>query len=628
MSVKRCLNLSLSMVVALGCGAISAQTSTVAPGADSAQASLHPGEVYPQIVRLSLVQGDVRVAVGKHKGQPEVAPWVQAVSNMPLESGFSVVTGKGRAEIEFEDASTMYVGENSALTFDTLTTKDGVPTTDMVLLSGVASLHLRPTVPGERYSLATPTDGIHVPYGSHADFRINSYMDAMTITPQAPAEIHVGDLNTMQAMVGKTFTYTYGVFVPTPASPANNFAEWDRWVAARVTARSAAMHAVMKEAGLKEPLPGLADMKAQGSFFDCQPYGTCWEPTNGWAKAPAVKHVAGGQPQKDGAQPADATSQGQQAQDAAQNARLAQQAQGDEQRAEAQMQGGGVAPAMWVEDEQVFPCSPYSLQNWMTLDPMTGEPVVLASDVVWDDGGYSDYGFDWAVCHAGSWIYWHHRYAWVAGEHRHHHCPVHWVRVGGKLGYVPIHPHDAKGKELGNLKNGVFVPGDRKGEGVHRVAYAPGAQVKVLAETPKEFRSPSLPMLRAATPPALEARNLREGAAGSKAISATSLIAFDSRARGFTVTSQVNEGGHSHTEVSHFGGGISGGGGHGLSGGGGGGHAFGGGSSGGGAHASGGGGSSGGGGAHGGGGSSGGGSGGGSASAGGGGGGGGGGGHH
>jgi hypothetical protein len=283
---------------------------------------------------------------------------------------------------------------------------------------------------------------------------------------------------------------------------------------------------------------------------------------------------------------------------------------------------------MWVEDEQVFPCSPYSLQNWMTLDPMTGEPVVLASDVVWDDGWYSDYGFDWAVCHAGSWIYWHHRYAWVAGEHRHHHCPVHWVRVGGKLGYVPIHPHDAKGKELGNLKNGVFVPGDRKGEGVHRVAYAPGAQVKVLAETPKEFRSPSLPMLRAATPPALEARNLREGAAGSKAISATSLIAFDSRARGFTVTSQVNEGGHSHTEVSHFGGGISGGGGHGLSGGGGGGHAFGGGSSGGGAHASGGGGSSGGGGAHGGGGSSGGGSGGGSASAGGGGGGGGGGGHH
>jgi len=40
------------------------------------------------------------------------------------------------------------LGENSALTLDELTTKNGVPTTDMELLTGVASLHLRPTVPG------------------------------------------------------------------------------------------------------------------------------------------------------------------------------------------------------------------------------------------------------------------------------------------------------------------------------------------------------------------------------------------------------------------------------------------------------------------------------------------------
>jgi FecR protein len=632
MSLKRCLLLTVLIPVALGCGTLSAQTTmTPSPEAATAPASLHPGEVYPQIVRLSLVQGDVRVAVGKVKGQHDVPPWVRAGANMPLASGFSVVTGKGRAEIEFEDASTMYLGENSALTFDELTTKNGVPSTDMVLLTGVASLHLRPTVPGERYSLATPTDGIHVPYGSHADFRINSFMDAMTITPQAPAEIHLGDVNTMQAFVGKTFTYNHGVFVPTSASPTNNFAEWDQWVAARVAARGAAMHAVMKESGLKEPLPGMADMNARGSFFDCQPYGKCWEPTNGWAKAPAVKQVTDGPPPAEGAPGAEASLQGQQpqatAQDAAQNARLAQQAQGDEQRAEAQM-GGGVAPAMWVEDEQVFPCSPYSLQNWMTLDPMTGAAVVLASDVVYDDGWYSDYGFDWAVCHAGSWIYWHHRYAWVAGEHRHHHCPVHWVKAGGKLGYVPIHPHDREGKEPENLKHGIFVQGERKGGGMQRVAYEPGAHVKVLAETPKEFRGPALPTMRAATAPTLEARNLREGAGGSKAITATSLIAFDSRARGFTVTSQVNEGGRSHTEVSHVGGGTGGGGGHGFSGGGGhgfsgggGGHGFAGGG-GGGSHGSGGGGSAGGGGGHGGGSSSGG--GGGSASAGGGGGGG----HH
>jgi len=601
MSSNRCLNLTSLILLILGSGAISAQT-TLAPGADTAAtepASLHPKTVYPQIVRLSLVQGDVRVAVGKLKGRPETSPWVQAAANMPMESGFSLVTGKGRAEIEFEDASTIYLGENSALTFDELTTQNGVPTTDMVLLTGVASLHLRPTVPGERYSLATPTDGIHVPYGSHADFRLNSFTDAMTITPQEPAEIHLGDVNSMQAFVGKTFTYTHGVFIPAPASTVNDFAAWDQWVAARVAARSAAMHAVMKESGLKEPLPGMADMNARGKFFDCQPYGTCWEPTNGWAKAPAVKQRTDGPPTAENAPAVEAGLQGQQpqatAQDATQNARLAQQAQGDELRAEAQT-GGGVAPAMWVEDEQVFPCSPYSLQNWMTLDPMTGAAVVLASDVVYDGGWFSDYGFDWAVCHAGSWIYWHHRYAWVAGEHRHHLCPVHWVKAGGKLGYVPIHPHDREGKEPGNLNHGIFVPRDGKGQGLQRVAYEPGAHVKVLAETPKEFREPPLPSLREAKAPTLEARSMRAGATGSKAVAATSLIAFDSRAKGFTVTSQVNEGGRSHTEVSHFGGGTSGGGSHGFSGGGGGGRGFSGG--GGGGRSFGGGGSSGGGGGH------------------------------
>ena len=433
--------------------------------------------MYPQIVRLSLVQGDVRVAVGKQKGQHDVPPWVQAVPNMPLESGFSVVTGKGRAEIEFEDASTMYLGENSALTFNRLTTQNGVPSTDMVLLTGVASLHLRPTVPGERYDVRTPTDAFHVPYGSHSNVRVNSYLDAMTVTPQAPTEIHVGDVNSSPGLVGKTFTFSNGVFVPTPMTPANNFAAWDQWVAARIAARSKAMHAVMMEAGLKEPLPGMADMNARGSFFECKPYGMCWEPTNGWGKPVAAPGPGGGvvpasaigatPPQQQAATQQEPTTQQAPTAEQMQNARLAQQAQADEERAEYPPPGGGVAPALWTEDEDVFPCSPYSLEDWMTQDPMTGAPVLLRSDVVW--GG--DYGFDWAVCHAGSWIYWHHRYAWVAGEHRHHHCPVHWVKVGGKLGYVPIHPHDGPGKEPQNLKHGVFVPADRKGEGLQRVAY-------------------------------------------------------------------------------------------------------------------------------------------------------------
>ncbi|MGA8940740.1 MAG: hypothetical protein WB439_16375 [Acidobacteriaceae bacterium] len=582
--------------------------------------SAHPRETYPQIVRLSLVQGDVRVAVGKVKGQSDVGPWVEGAVNMPLETGFSVVTGKGRAEIEFEDASTMYVGENSALAFDVLTTKDGVPDTEMTLLTGVAVLDLHPNVRGESYLLETPSDYIHVPYGRHASLRINSYTDTATLTPLLFGKGYPGEK--VSPLIGKTFTFDRSHLEPAPPDPTKNTdVAFDAWATSRIEARSAAMHAVMQDAGLSEPEPGLADMKAKGTFFACKPYGTCWVPTNGWGAAHAAGSSKGAvvpvSAQMQG--PASQQMQTQQAptQQQMQDAKLAQRAQRDEEEAEEQT-SGGVAPAVWVEDEDLFPCSPYGVEDLMGQDPVTGDVTVLDSQIVWgDDGfdgyGYGGYGFDWAVCHTGSWIYRRHRYVWVAGRHHHHHSPVRWVKVNGKRGYVPIHPRDVAGKEPFNLRHGIFmqkqqkVGGDvRRGGGVVRVAYDPGSHVKVLGDTPRGYRGPVLQGLRASRAPTLEARSLTRGTEGSKAISPTSLIEFDSRARGFTVTTRMSEGGRSHTVVDHFGGGISGGS-HGF--GGGGGRAFSGGSGssgghfgggGGGAHF-GGGGSSGGGGSHGGG---------------------------
>ena len=100
----------------------------------------NPGlqETYDQIVRLNLVQGDVRVFRGKDAEHATREEWGQAVVNMPIESGFSLVTGTGRAEIEFEDASTVFLGENSVLIFDELTSTGGVPRTTMTLVSGGA----------------------------------------------------------------------------------------------------------------------------------------------------------------------------------------------------------------------------------------------------------------------------------------------------------------------------------------------------------------------------------------------------------------------------------------------------------------------------------------------------------
>ena len=60
MSVSRCSYLTHLIFVVAVCGTLSAQTPMASSGIESTEpVSLHPKEIYPQIVRLSLVQGGV-----------------------------------------------------------------------------------------------------------------------------------------------------------------------------------------------------------------------------------------------------------------------------------------------------------------------------------------------------------------------------------------------------------------------------------------------------------------------------------------------------------------------------------------------------------------------------------------
>ena len=70
----------------------------------------------------------------------------------------------------------------------------------------------------------------------------------------------------------------------------------------RVAQRDAAVARVMEASGLTQPIPGMADMDGQGKFFDCAPYGTCWEPMEDAAEdqeatqTPENEHYGFGKP--------------------------------------------------------------------------------------------------------------------------------------------------------------------------------------------------------------------------------------------------------------------------------------------------------------------------------------------
>jgi hypothetical protein len=534
-----------------------------AGGSPQALSSAHLNDVYPQIVRVSYVEGDVRVLRGKAAQKTTGALWEKAVTGLPLEAGFSVVTAKGRAEIEFEDASTVYLGENSVLVCNDLSTTGGVPRTDLGLLSGVATEDVQPMVAGEFFFLRTPTDTLTVGYPRTAFVRVNSYLDAMALTAQDDATFPVHGLGA--TWKGKTVAFNHSRRVDGAAVPdAAASVEWDGWVMGRVEQRKAAMAAMMKESGLAEPVPGLAELQGQGKFFACEPYGTCWEPTNGWG---GKEMLPPPQVERNSVAVEDAREAAPLRMDVVDRLPAVSRGSdgGAEQMAEPVKRVAQVNPAGPLVDQNgdilsmedgFFPCSPWQVRYLIATDPLTRRQTIIGSE------DYLEYPWEWAVCHTGSWIRHEHRYAWVPGRKRHHHRPVRWVKYASRKGYVPIHPRDVAGKPPVNLKYGLFVAA--KNGIVERVGFNPERPVKLLAEAPKEFRRAYFPALARAEVPRMEARTLAvektsEEAAGKEMpgkqmLSRTSEvpITFDRKTQSFSVARQVMEGGRTTTVAQGF----------------------------------------------------------------------------
>src|SRR5580658_9736240 len=133
-------------------------------------------------VRLSLVQGDVRLSRGDGKHPDLKKPWLAAQSGELIECGFAVATGNGSAEIEFENGSTAYLAENSLLLFRELSSSGERTITGVAPPAGTATFWLLPA-DGESFSIETPTDRIQFTGPQTMFLRFDAYLDATAITP-------------------------------------------------------------------------------------------------------------------------------------------------------------------------------------------------------------------------------------------------------------------------------------------------------------------------------------------------------------------------------------------------------------------------------------------------------------
>ena len=482
--------------------------ATFFPPAMAAATAAAPSE--PQLVRVSYMHGDVRFNRGDAKQPNLKKPWEKADVNLPIAENYALATGAdGRAEIEFESGSVIYVAENSVVLFEQLTATSGTPVTRLELVAGTITTGVK-TVPGELFIVDVPIGEFRVIYPESSFVRLDSYLDGMVFTPPAEAGFDFGQNGPKAIHVAKGQTLTYADGQAARIGDAGESAaptDWDEWVTARYDARNTAMQAALKASGLSAPIPGLTDMYADGTFSACPPYGMCWEPSEeamtprvATEQAPA-KGVASRQPSSERASSEQFVDR-----------RAAPQS------TMAQASGVGGSGTAFVPTTVSFLAlvAECPFPSWYRNDVLATTPdgyrALSAEGYAWE----LSQGWSWPVCHYARWIYRNHRYHIVVRPRRPHH-PVHWVRVGKKTGFVPVHPSDQKDKPPVNLKHGIFtVESAKGGEHLERINYNPKLEVETLAATPKGFRAGANPELAKAEQPRIEGRLLADAAVRAK----------------------------------------------------------------------------------------------------------------
>lgn len=543
-------------------------------------------------VRLGIVQGDVRLSRGSHDRPDLQKPWEEALPNETISQGFALATGNGRASVDFEDGSTIYLAENSLLLLNKLSSNYKGSLTAVTLVTGTATFELKPQT-GNRFSLKTPTDILFVdpPEDFHA--RIDAFLDATGITPQGEhgetlnraydAPAHFGKGESFYLSQGHIVEKQADSFADSPqfamrvamlcspstfdtisperlvelcdslrqrpltaaseqmaakSEPTSLTAsaphDFDSWVSARVQEKDAIAAAALKASGLPAPVPGLNELYQHGTFFECAPYGTCWRPSQGNAlqqiASSGVAQVPDPAPQLPTGPSANQTFQPQTVSWSEfyddycgfgryQNLSFVAHSQRelDELLRRKQMaaQRQNLAPSFYDVSCFQNPVFLYNDQYAQLICP-TRQPVCAARDF---------------ACKRKHPPYPHELAA---------------VRVNGKLGFLPRHTDDKKGKPIGSPRAGVLLPPARPGQTVDRAILSSSAKLKFEDKIPTVLQREFAPRIAAAPAPRIGAHFMgdvvRSSAPSAMPHSPAPQIAYDYKSQKFMMSPSSTSG--------------------------------------------------------------------------------------
>jgi hypothetical protein len=267
--MKRSVRLTL---YGIGCGLMIVFALTICRAAEDYS--------HVRIVRLSFVEGTVSLQ------RPDVSEWAEAPVNTPIQEGFQIATAEGGfAEVEFENASTVRLGQLSLLEFTQLALlPSGGKVNRLTLLEGYGTLSVFPQ--GDDYYEVKAGDATLVPRGK-TRFRVDLDQGFVQVkvfkgTVELQSPEGNGTLGHDTSVVispgeGQKLQLTQGITKDA----------WDEWVEQRENVAQAmrnrgAPSAV--SAGMSDFFYGFVDLMAYGSWSSYPGYGAIWIPplNRGW----------------------------------------------------------------------------------------------------------------------------------------------------------------------------------------------------------------------------------------------------------------------------------------------------------------------------------------------------------
>lgn len=218
-----------------------------------------------RIVRLSDVQGSVQIDKNTGMG------FESAFLNLPITQGAQVKThDRGRAEIEFEDGSTLRLTPNTTVEFSTLALNDAGKRISVVnLVEGMAYVNW---LGKDSFNLNFSREKISLDHAAH--FRVN------TSTEVANLDVFKGDVDVDgpagKIAMEKKKAVTFNAADNDKYTLANNIEEapldsWDK--------EASAYHDQYAKNNLSSPYGyGVSDMNYYGSYSNVAGYGMMWQP--------------------------------------------------------------------------------------------------------------------------------------------------------------------------------------------------------------------------------------------------------------------------------------------------------------------------------------------------------------